>query len=206
MAKRLRGKNCIGSLANGIQDKRYSKGIPMRIHLWPWCLFTAALIFLTGCQSAAKTASADGAPPLRRFRSSRFKPVDVPVYNDYTAQTYARDLVEVRGRVNGFIEKRPFQIGSDVEIGQVLYVLDQRPYEAEVSRNKGLVAQARANLEFAQRQVALMQAEADLAQAQANLVKAKQDVDRLTPLVKQDAAPVQDLMRPRRRCKPIRPL
>jgi multidrug efflux pump subunit AcrA (membrane-fusion protein) len=75
-------------------------------------------------------------------------------------QTFARDMVEVRGRVNGYIEKRSFLVGSDVKAGQELYVLDLRPCQAEVARNHGLVAQAGANLEFARKQVALAQAEA----------------------------------------------
>src|SRR3954453_9116432 len=45
-----------------------------------------------------------------------------------------------------------------------------------------------ANLEFAKSQVTLVQAQANLAQAKANLLKAQQDVDRLQPLVGQDAA------------------
>lgn len=118
---------------------------------------------------------------------------DVPIYNEYAAQTYARVMVEVRGRVDGYIEKRLFQVGSDVKAGQVLYVLDLRPYEADVARAKGELAQSEANLEFAKRQVSLAQAEADLAQAQANFVKANQDVNRLRPLVKEDAAAQQDL-------------
>ena len=52
--------------------------------------------------------------------------------------------------------------------------------------------------------MALIQAEADLAQAEANLLKAKQDVERLQPLVKEDAAPKQDLDTRRRRCRPTR--
>ena len=55
------------------------------------------------------------------------------------------------------------------------------------------MAQSEANVEFAKHQVALLQAQADLAQAEANQLKAQQDVDRLTPLVKQDAAAQQDL-------------
>jgi membrane fusion protein, multidrug efflux system len=102
-------------------------------------------------------------------------------------------MVEVRGRVDGYIEKRLFNVGSDVTAGQVLYELDKRPYQADVAKAKGDLAQSEANLEFARKQVALAQAEADLAQAQANLLKAKQDVDRLGPLVKQDAASQQDL-------------
>jgi membrane fusion protein (multidrug efflux system) len=118
---------------------------------------------------------------------------DVPIYGEYTAQTFARDMVEVRGRVDGFIEKRLFQVGADVKHGQLLYTLDLRPYEADVQKAKGDLAQSEANLEFAKKQVALVQAEANLAQAKANLVKANQDVDRLKPLVSREAAAKQDL-------------
>jgi membrane fusion protein (multidrug efflux system) len=102
-------------------------------------------------------------------------------------------MVEVRGRVDGYIEKRLFQTGSDVVAGQPLYILDLRPYQADVQRAAGNLAQSEAGREFASRQVALLQAEADLAQAQANLVKAQQDVERLRPLVAQEAAAHQDL-------------
>jgi len=102
---------------------------------------------------------------------------DVATYREYPARTYARDLVEVRGRVDGYVDRRTFDIGSDVRAGQVLYVLDLRPYEAEVERAHG----------------ALAQATADIAQAEAALLKARQDVERLEPLVKEEAAPRQDL-------------
>jgi len=118
---------------------------------------------------------------------------DVTIYREYPAQTYARDMVEVRGRVDGYVEKRLFDVGADVKPGQPLYILDLRPYQAEVEKAHGDVAESEANLEFAKRQVALVQAEADLAQAQANLLKARQDVERLRPLVKEDAASQQDL-------------
>jgi membrane fusion protein (multidrug efflux system) len=118
---------------------------------------------------------------------------DVPIYKDYAAETFARDMVEVRGRVDGFLEKRLFETGTDVKAGQELYVLDLRPYEAAVAKAKGDLDQSQATLEFAKRQVALAQAEADLAQAEANLMKARQDVERLQPLVKEEAAPQQDL-------------
>src|SRR5882762_9212243 len=102
---------------------------------------------------------------------------DVATYREYPARTYARDLVEVRGRVDGYVDRRTFDIGSDVRAGQVLYVLDLRPYEAEVERARG----------------ALAQAAADIAQADAAFLKARQDVERLEPLVKEEAAPRQDL-------------
>lgn len=158
--------------------------------LFAACLMGAALS--TGCQTEGKAQKRMSLPPPL-VAVIQVSNEDVPIYSDFTAQTFARDLVEVRGRVDGYIEKRLFQVGSDVQAGQVLYVLDLRPYEADVAKAKGDVAQSEANLEFARRQVALIQAQADLAQAEANLVKAHQDVDRLGPLVKEDAAAQQDL-------------
>ena len=121
------------------------------------------------------------------------QPRTVPVFAEFSAQTYARDMVEVRSHVEGYVEKWLFRPGAEVEAGQVLYVLDVRPYEAVVAQAKGNLAQSQADLEFARRQVSLLQAQANLAAAEANLVKARQDVERLTPLVKADAASQQDL-------------
>jgi membrane fusion protein (multidrug efflux system) len=122
-------------------------------------------------------AASPGAPPPPEVGVIEVKSEEVPLYREYPARTYARDQVEVRGRVDGYIERRSFDIGSDVKAGQVLYVLDVRPYEAEVERARG----------------ALAQATADIAQAEANLAKAQQDVARLEPLVKEEAAAKQDL-------------
>ena len=158
-------------------------------------VFTLLVVsfFTVACQSHSEAQKAAAGPPPPLVAVMTVSAEDVPIYNEYAAQTYARVMVEVRGRVDGYIEKRLFQVGSDVKAGQVLYVLDLRPYEADVARAKGELAQSEANLEFAKRQVSLAQAEADLAQAQANFVKANQDVNRLRPLVKEDAAAQQDL-------------
>jgi membrane fusion protein (multidrug efflux system) len=102
-------------------------------------------------------------------------------------------MVEVRGHVEGYIEKWEFRPGAEVAADQILYVLDLRPYEAAVQQARGNLHQSEADLEFARKQVALLTAQANLLSAEANLVKAQQDVDRLTPLVKADAASQQDL-------------
>jgi len=118
---------------------------------------------------------------------------DVPIYSEYPAQTYARDTVEVRGRVEGYIDKWLFRPGQEVRAGQPLYVLDTRPYEAALEQAKGNLAQSEADLEFARKQVAVAQAEANLAVSAANQIKAQQDFDRVAPLVKDDAAAKQEL-------------
>jgi len=118
---------------------------------------------------------------------------DVPIFSEFAAQTYARDMVEVRSHVEGYIEKWNFHPGAEVAAGQVLYVLDLRPYDAAAQQAKANLHQSQADMEFATKQVALLQAQANLASAEAGLVKAQQDVDRLNPLVQADAAPQQDL-------------
>jgi membrane fusion protein (multidrug efflux system) len=151
-----------------------------------------APLLLLGCQVPAK-ASSEAAAPAIPVDVVTVSPEHAPIYKEYAAQTFARDMVEVRGRVDGYIEKRLFQTGADVVAGQPLYILDLRPYQADVHKAAGNLAQSEAGREFASRQVGLLQAEADLAQAQANLVKAQQDVERLKPLVAQEAAAHQDL-------------
>src|SRR5580692_4691127 len=165
-----------------------------RIQQSSFVLFLVAGAFAVtcGCNSAAQNKSSTQAPPpmvvVTQVESS-----DVPVLSEYPAQTYARNTVEVRGRVDGYIDKWLFHPGQEVRAGDVLYVLDVRPYEAAVEQAKGNLAQSEADLEFASKQVALLQAEANLAAAQANLLKAQQDYDRLEPLVKDDAAAQQEL-------------
>src|ERR1017187_7410791 len=126
----------------------------------------AALCAAAGCSTRAQN-QAPAPPPVE---VTEVAAADVPIYAEYPAQTYARNMVEVRGRVEGYIEKWLFKPGDEVREDQPLYVLDLRPYEA-----------------------AVLQAQANLAVAQANLVKAQQDYERLKPLVEQDAAAKQDL-------------
>ncbi len=97
-------------------------------------------------------------------------PKTVPIYGEYVARTEARQTVEIRSRVDGFLERVLFKEGSQVNAGQLLFVIDQRPFRA-----------------------ALQEARGSLAQAQASLRKAQRDVERFKPLVAEDAAPQQDL-------------
>jgi membrane fusion protein (multidrug efflux system) len=154
-------------------------------------LAAAALaVALSGCKSNVKAAAVPAAPLVT---VAQVEPQDVPIYADFAAQTYARDTVEVRGRVSGYIEKWLFKPGAQVQAGQVLYMLDRRPYQASVTQAQGNLRQSKADLLFAQQQVSLLQAQANLATAEASRLKAQQDYDRLKPLVAADAASQQDL-------------
>ena len=109
------------------------------------------------------------------------------------AQTYSQEAVDVRARVNGYIEERRFNPGDLVKQGDILYKLDDRPYKAQVDRAKGDLAQREADLQFAQEQVQVLEAQAQLEQARAELLRRQIQVNRLVPLVAADAAPQQSL-------------
>jgi membrane fusion protein (multidrug efflux system) len=156
------------------------------------CSALLSVILLSGCNASAKKPAVSEPPPTPVLVTD-LCPRDVPIVAEFAAQTYARGMVEVRGRVEGYVDQWLFRPGADVQAGQVLYVLDLRPYETAVQQAAGNLHQSEADLEFARNQVALLQAQANLAAAQANLLKVQQDVDRLTPLVQADAASKQDL-------------
>ncbi|WP_298774276.1 efflux RND transporter periplasmic adaptor subunit [uncultured Shewanella sp.] len=94
----------------------------------------------------------------------------VPIYGYYVGVTEASLNVEVRARIDGFVEKRAFVEGSAVKKGDLLYQIDSKPYVAEVNRVK-----------------------AQRTSQQAVVDKAKRDVERLKPLYDQDAASQLDL-------------
>src|SRR3981081_4161043 len=106
---------------------------------WPAIGVAAGSLLAISCGST-KAANSQMAFPPAMVSVIEVKPEDVAIFAEYSAQTFARDMVEVRGRVDGYIEKRLFQVGSDVNAGQVLYTLDLRPYQAEVAKATSQVA------------------------------------------------------------------
>jgi len=138
----------------------------------PLTYLTLALCFFLlaacGSQDSAEDQQKSLPPPAVVVAPVLQK--TVPIYGEYVARTEARETVEIKARVGGYLEKILFKEGSKVKAGQLLFVIDQRPYKA-----------------------ALQDAKGQLAQAQAGFEKAAKDVDRLRPLVAADAAPEQDL-------------
>jgi membrane fusion protein (multidrug efflux system) len=164
----------------------------MQISKWSG-LFPIALLFISAScgPKGPQQVSAQAPPPTVEVVT--VEPSAADIYSEYPAQTYARNMVDVRGRVEGYIEKWLFRPGQEVTAGQPLYILDLRPFQAQVEQAQGTLQQTEADLTFAQRQVSLRQAQANLAASQSTLVKAQQDYERLKPLVEQDAAAKQDL-------------
>jgi RND family efflux transporter MFP subunit len=89
------------------------------------------------------------------------------VYGEYVGQAEAVKTVEVRARVEGFIERQAVPDGADVKAGDVLFVIDPRPLEATLRQAQANVARDTAQLQ--QTQAALVQRQAEVQQAQASL-------------------------------------
>jgi membrane fusion protein, multidrug efflux system len=162
-----------------------------------WALAVASslgLLWGAGC-SEVKSASTQETPsaPAVPVTVIQVNPRTIPIYNEYTGNTDATETAEIRARVDGYIDQRLFDAGQLVKADQLLYVLDQRTYNADLQKAKATVAKAEADLQFAKEGVEVLRAESRLAQSRAALVKADQDVARYRPLVKQEAAPQIDL-------------
>jgi membrane fusion protein, multidrug efflux system len=108
-------------------------------------------------------------PPPPEVKVASVLQRDVPVYVDVIGQTRGSTEIEVRARVEGFLESVDYREGSLVRKGQLLYTIDPRPFEASLAQAKG-----------------------HQAEAEAQLARAKQDVVRYEPLVAKNAISRQD--------------
>jgi membrane fusion protein (multidrug efflux system) len=109
------------------------------------------------------------APPPPDVKAATVLQKDVPIYVEAIGQTRGSTEIEVRARVEGFIQSVDFKEGNPVRKGQLLYTIDPRPLQATLAQAKGA-----------------------LAEADAQLARAKQDVVRYEPLVAKNAISRQE--------------
>src|SRR5262245_40645753 len=113
--------------------------------LFPSALLLTAHI-LVGCDSRPVTNAAPPAPPVTT--ASPLKKA-ITEWDEYTGRFAAVETVEVRARVSGFIDSVNFKEGQIVRQGDLLFVIDRRPYELAVEQAKADVERAKAKLEIA---------------------------------------------------------
>lgn len=78
---------------------------------------------------------------------------EVTGLDTYTGRLEAVDTVEVRPRVNGYVERVAFRDGDYVRKGDLLFVIDPRPYEAAAKQAEGQLAQAQALFVLAEKEL-----------------------------------------------------
>jgi multidrug efflux system membrane fusion protein len=156
-----------------------------------------ALAAFVGCgPKEAALAQTNAALPVPVAHPSM---QHIAEYADYTGRLEAVEIVDVRPRVSGYIESIHFKEGQEVKAGDLLYVIDARPFQAQVNRLKAQVTQAQAarslanaNLKRSQKLIEVnaisqeeadirsseaLQAEADVAAAAAALAAAELDLE-----------------------------
>ncbi len=126
---------------------------------------------LTGCSRSQ--AATDAAPPPPKVTVAEVIARPLEQWGEFTGRLEAAESVEIRPRVSGFVDSLHFTEGARVEKGQLLFQIDPRPLQAEVSR---------LGAELEQRKAALELANANYARAErlfAEKVITEQEVDRL---------------------------
>ncbi|RKX82861.1 MAG: efflux RND transporter periplasmic adaptor subunit, partial [Spirochaetes bacterium] len=128
-----------------------------------WAMIASAATAVVLAGACAPEPPPEPKPPTVIVEEVRRE--TVPLYTDYVGRTEASKSVEIRARVDGFLERRTFREGGLVQKGDLLFVIDALPYEAKVR-----------------------QLEAQVQRRDATLAKTHRDVDRLEPLYKRNAA------------------
>lgn len=109
-------------------------------------LFSALLLTtIGGCEKPAPPP----APPPPPVTVARPVEREVIEWDEYTGHLQAKEIVEVRARVSGFVEKAEFDEGSMVKAGQLLFVIDPRPFQAVLAQQQAQVQRAVAQRDFA---------------------------------------------------------
>ncbi|MDD5168769.1 MAG: efflux RND transporter periplasmic adaptor subunit [Syntrophales bacterium] len=109
------------------------------------CFFLCCLV-LSGCGKEKKTGE---GPAGIEVTAVTIKPQSVPITFDFVGQAESSHQIEIRARVDGFLEKRLYEEGSIVREGQVMFQMDRRPFEASLQEAKGELAQQQARWEVA---------------------------------------------------------
>lgn len=135
---------------------------------WRWAWPMAAVVALAGC--GRQEAAGPAAPPVTEVGVVTVSVRDVPLTYEFVGETQSSQQVEIRARVNGFLEQRLYTEGAMVKAGEVLFRMDQKPFQA-----------------------ALDSAQAELAQQQARLITARANLSRVRPLAAKNALSQKDL-------------
>jgi RND family efflux transporter MFP subunit len=108
---------------------------------------TAAIFFmLHACGSSNSASQAPPPPPQVSVAQVLQKPVKD--WDEFTGRMQAPETVEIRPRVSGYIDRVAFTEGSQVKRGDLLFVIDPRPYQAEYDRANADVKRYKTALEL----------------------------------------------------------
>jgi RND family efflux transporter MFP subunit len=126
-------------------------------------------------RSKAVSGAAITAPP--EVTVAQVEQRDVGLYSEWIGTLDGFVNADVRAQVTGYLQRQDYKEGDFVKAGELLFEIDPRPFQAVLDQTEGQLAQA----------------EAQLANAEAVQRRTQLDVDRYTPLAREQAASQQDL-------------
>jgi RND family efflux transporter MFP subunit len=145
-------------------------------YLWIGGVVVVAVVVAIAVFGPSKHAL--GAPPSTPdVEVVQVEQADIPIYGEWIGTFDGLVNADVRAQVTGYLLKQGYQEGAFVKAGQLLFEIDPRPFQAALDQAQGQLAQANAAL----------------ANAQAVQRRTELDVQRYTPLAKEQAASQQDL-------------
>lgn len=137
------------------------------------CLACAMLVTIVACSKSTATAK----PQSIDVEVVEVQQKDVPIYGQWIGTLDGFVNADVKVQVTGYLLRQEYKEGWLVRKGQLLFQIDPRPFQAALDQAKAQLAQAKAQL----------------VNAEANQRKSQLDVERYTPLARQQAASQQDL-------------
>src|SRR3984893_13986934 len=138
------------------------------------CLIVIGLIVRAVLPSKHALGAPNASPDVQ---VAEVEQKDVPIYGEWIGTLDGLVNADVRAQVTGYILKQGYQEGAFVRKGELLFGIDPRPFQAALDQAEGQSAQAKASL----------------ANAEAVQHRTELDVNRYTPLAKEQAASQQDL-------------
>ncbi|QGW63497.1 efflux RND transporter periplasmic adaptor subunit [Lysobacter soli] len=115
-------------------------------------LVTSLLVaaIATACSSQAEPGA--GMPPPPEVSVAQVLNKDVSRWDEFTGRVTAIETVELRPRVSGYVQQVAYEEGQEVKKGDLLFVVDPRPYKARLAQAEADLERARAEARLAQMQ------------------------------------------------------
>jgi len=115
-------------------------------------LAASVLIALAAVGCGSQAATNEAMPPPPEVSVATVLSKQVRQWDDFTGRVAAVETVELRPRVSGYVERVAFKEGQEVRKGDLLFVIDQRPYRAALDRAQADLERARSEARLAQTQ------------------------------------------------------
>ena len=148
-----------------VSKTKTERHVVLRASIFPALLAAIFGVYLCGCKKAAPTA-----PPPPVVQVMEVVATNAAFSTEQIGQLDSPQNVQIRARVEAFVDKMLFTEGTEIKEGDPLFQLDEKPFLEQLAAANGM-----------------------LAEAKAALNKYEKDVARLRPLAEKKAVPQQDL-------------